>query len=439
MDSGVTSSSGVAGNGVVKLNVGGTSFTTTLTVLTSEPDSMLGAMFSGRHATRGEKLEDGSIVINRPARLFHHVLAWLRDRTLPKQLSEEERQLLLIEANYYCLQGLVWRLKLPHFTKPLRDIRCLRELTESDTETVASIVPFLGSGGQVCLASASSDQTVKVWNTLTGELYHTLAGGTSCITTLVVFTSAEDRPCLASASYDRTIKIWNPYNGELLRTLASHTGYVYSLAVFTDAKKQICLASGSQDKTIKLWDTSTGELLRTFAEHTGPVRYLVAFIGADGCLCLASSGRDNSVNIWDSSTGDLIRTLWGNHSNVSDLVVFTSAAGQLCLASVSHALTITTWNLATSDPPRVFGGFADDVYALSSTFIDVEKQVCIASVSSDATIKMWNVSTGELLNTVYMDKSDSLASWVHCITVFTDLQGIAYLASASYHKIRIWG
>ncbi len=51
MDSGVTSSSGVAGNGVVKLNVGGTPFTTTLTVLTSEPDSRF------NHPIAGENLK----------------------------------------------------------------------------------------------------------------------------------------------------------------------------------------------------------------------------------------------------------------------------------------------------------------------------------------------------------------------------------------------
>ena len=47
---------------IVKLNVGGKRFTTSLQTLTRDPNSMLAAMFSGRHEV--QTAEDGSVFID---------------------------------------------------------------------------------------------------------------------------------------------------------------------------------------------------------------------------------------------------------------------------------------------------------------------------------------------------------------------------------------
>jgi len=70
---------GVNGNqsSLIKLNVGGKKFTTTLSTLTHKTDSMLAAMFSGRY---GHVMDDeGNIFIDRDGELFGHVLAFLRE------------------------------------------------------------------------------------------------------------------------------------------------------------------------------------------------------------------------------------------------------------------------------------------------------------------------------------------------------------------------
>jgi len=80
--------------------------TSTLT-LTRDPQSMLAAMFSGRHALH--KDDDGAYFIDRDATQFRYVLNYLRDGgfragTLPADqcfLSE-----LCTEAEYYQLPGL---------------------------------------------------------------------------------------------------------------------------------------------------------------------------------------------------------------------------------------------------------------------------------------------------------------------------------------------
>ena len=61
----------------VELNIGGTSFTTSVSTLRNKPGTMLDAMFSGRYPLiRGA---DGGVFIDRDGAHFGHVLSYLRD------------------------------------------------------------------------------------------------------------------------------------------------------------------------------------------------------------------------------------------------------------------------------------------------------------------------------------------------------------------------
>ncbi|XP_025095630.1 uncharacterized protein LOC112564776 isoform X2 [Pomacea canaliculata] len=93
--------------GRVKLDIGGNHFTTSLLTLTKESESMLSAMFSGRHPLKTEA--DGSYFIDRDGTHFRYILNYLRDGcikegTLPS--SDTVLRELLTEAEYYQLSGL---------------------------------------------------------------------------------------------------------------------------------------------------------------------------------------------------------------------------------------------------------------------------------------------------------------------------------------------
>ncbi|XP_078572282.1 BTB/POZ domain-containing protein KCTD7-like [Branchiostoma floridae x Branchiostoma japonicum] len=66
---------------VIPLNVGGHTFTTTLMTLRRHEDSMLAAMFSGRH--RATQDAEGRYFIDREGTYFIHILNFLRSETLP--------------------------------------------------------------------------------------------------------------------------------------------------------------------------------------------------------------------------------------------------------------------------------------------------------------------------------------------------------------------
>nr|XP_058954056.1 uncharacterized protein LOC131781419 [Pocillopora verrucosa] len=91
--------------GVVKLNVGGHYFTTSLQTLTKDPNSMLGTMFSGKYETRAG--EDSAVFIDRDGTHFRFILNFLRTGklTLPEgatALAEFKE-----EADFYQILGIL--------------------------------------------------------------------------------------------------------------------------------------------------------------------------------------------------------------------------------------------------------------------------------------------------------------------------------------------
>jgi len=91
--------------GIVKLNIGGTLFTTSVSTLTKLPGSLFEAMFSGRYEM--PKDDQGAVFLDRDGTHFRLILNYLLDGVLPPNMSEDVRHALLIEANYYQLASLV--------------------------------------------------------------------------------------------------------------------------------------------------------------------------------------------------------------------------------------------------------------------------------------------------------------------------------------------
>ena len=109
---------------------------------------------------------------------------------------------------------------------------------------------------------------------------------------------------LASASFDETIRLWDPRSGKLLHELKGEfSGWVNKVAF--DPQGSI-LASCGNDRTVRLWKASSGKLLHTLEGHSQRV-CCVAFDPVNPRL--ASGGGDNTVKIWEAPSGKLLRTL----------------------------------------------------------------------------------------------------------------------------------
>ncbi|KAI8633781.1 WD40-repeat-containing domain protein [Xylariaceae sp. FL1651] len=254
------------------------------------------------------------------------------------------------------------------------------------------------------LASASDDETVRLWSADTGTLLQTLEGHNNCVSSVVF---SPDGKTLASASYDETVRLWSADTGTLLQTLEGHNDCVKSVVFSPDGKT---LASASYDETVRLWSADTSTLLQTLEGHND--------------YTLASASDDKTVRLWSADTSTLLQTLEG-HNNYVNSVVF-SPDGKT-LASASYDKTVRLWSADTSTLLQTLEGHND--YVNSVVFSPDGKT--LASASDDKTVRLWSADTSTLLQTL-KGHNDYVKSVVFSPDGKT-------LASASDDKtVRLW-
>ena len=95
---------------------------------------------------------------------------------------------------------------------------------------------------------SSGRSTVRLWSVATAQLVYTMIGHTACVWSVAFSSTAR---CIASASRDMTIRIWDVETGDsLAEPLRGHTDNIWSVAFSRDGK---CVVSGSSDKSIRFW------------------------------------------------------------------------------------------------------------------------------------------------------------------------------------------
>jgi eukaryotic-like serine/threonine-protein kinase len=228
------------------------------------------------------------------------------------------------------------------------------------------------------IASASEDNTVKLWGAGKGNALFTLTGHDAAVRSVTIST---DGRWIGTGSDDNALKIWEAAYPRDERTFEGHSGPVLSVRFSPDGRR---IATGSSDRTVIVWDSESGSALVTFKEHTEGVRS-VAF-SPDGQQ-IASGSDDHTVKVWDARNGRETHTLNGHGSPV--LSVSFSADGTR-IASASRDKSIKVWDVASGDELLTLEGHAEPVAAVAFT-PDGRR---VVSGSADGTIKIWDAECG---------------------------------------------
>lgn len=194
---------------------------------------------------------------------------------------------------------------------------------------------------------------------------------------VVMGVFAPSRTEIATASFDQTARVWDLETGRELRQYTQHTGPLYCLAVSGDGKS---LVTGSQDNTLRAWDMPVRKPLQSYADHTKRANALS--ISSDW---LVSVSAEPSVRIRPITTAvPQASPRVGHTSNVLAVDVRNDGA---YFATADEQGRILIWSPYLDEPQGELAGFAGPVRQLR--FVPNNQQ--LLSASDDGIVRVWQL------------------------------------------------
>lgn len=126
----------------------------------------------------------------------------------------------------------------------------MKHIFGNGTNKVLS-VDISHDGAFVAVGPADAENVAKVYDANTGQLVYTLGGTQGHKALIKKVKISSDNKFVATASQDNTVKVWSLTTGALLYTFVGHTKEIESLKISPDVRYVV---SGSWDHTAKIWD-----------------------------------------------------------------------------------------------------------------------------------------------------------------------------------------
>lgn len=256
------------------------------------------------------------------------------------------------------------------------------------------------------LFSGSSDESIRIWSPVTLQCLNVLEGHRGIVHALVFYRGAQ-QDLLISASSDCTVRVWETSGRfSCLRTLSAGENTVFSLALaghiaFAGSLKEIrafsletfepvhvlsghnhwvraltvhdgVLYSGSYNQVL-CWDAASFACLRTVT-CTGGSIYSLAVHGS--MLCVGT--YENNVLVYSRESYALLHTLTGHIGTVYSVIVIPGY-----IVSASYDNSIKLWNSETLACVQTLVRHTSSVDALCFTHSK------LFSASADNSIKVW--------------------------------------------------
>ncbi len=233
----------------------------------------------------------------------------------------------------------------------------LRQTLQGHTNGVLAVAPL--DGGRI--VSASSDNTLRVWDVESGNCLHTLGGHTFWVRAVAPLDGGR----IVSASDDNTLRVWDVESGNCLQTLEGHTNGVGAVAPLDGGR----IVSASYDHTLRVWDVESGNCLQTLEGHTYAVRAVAPLDGGR----IVSASYDNTLRVWDVESGNCLHTLEGH----TDWVRAVAPVDGGRIVSASSNNTLRVWDVEQGATIAVFTGEGP-----ISAFAVVDSSVIVAGDAS---------------------------------------------------------
>ncbi|KAJ7696282.1 hypothetical protein B0H17DRAFT_848324, partial [Mycena rosella] len=187
---------------------------------------------------------------------------------------------------------------------------------------------------------------------------------------------------IVSGSSDNTVRIWDAVTGAEVTKMEGHSGSIWSVAFLPDGTR---IVSGSDDKTtVQIWDAKTGAEVTKMEGHSSSVNS-VAF--SPDSMHVVSGSDDQTVRIWDAATGAEVTKMEGHSSSVSS-VAFSPDGTRIVSSSSDN--TVRIWDAATGAEVTKMEEHSRSVRSVAFS----PDGMRVVSGSDDKTVRIWDVTMG---------------------------------------------
>ncbi len=236
------------------------------------------------------------------------------------------------------------------------------------------------------IVSASDDNTIKIWDAISGQELSSLNGHRNHVRAVQF---SPDGTRIVSASDDKTIKLWDVSSGAELLSFEGHAESVNDVSFSADGSR---IASVSNDETAKIWSVAGGKELQNLTDFSGSSNAVV--FSPDGSLIASTGGT--AIVLWDASSGEKLKALIHDEKPTASVrgvysVSFSLDGSKLVSASSDH--TIKIWDVLSGKELRTLRGHSDSVRSVTFS----PDGVSIASAGDDRTVRLWDATNGQEL------------------------------------------
>ena len=235
--------------------------------------------------------------------------------------------------------------------------------------------------------------SVRVYAVPGGTLLHDFEGHEDAVFGLAF---RPDGGQLASASFDQTVRLWNLVLGRPDGVFRGHSDFVYDVAYTPDGRS---LLSVSKDRSIKRIDARTLKELRTYSGANEDVMALAVQPGS-GAGKFVTAGVEPQLRWWTVEAEKPSSQSFA-HGGPVHQVAF-SRNGKRLISGAGDA-TVRLWDGSTGASERILPGTTEWQYAVALS----DDARLAAAGGWDGLVRLWDAENGRLRATLIQPPSEA--------------------------------